>query len=86
MLAVAVWEECIMRKRKLTIELEPDTAAFLDLIHANPSRGETNDFINSLLRQERFRQGYLASHPNGWPRYDLTRPKTARYLFDNHLF
>jgi len=47
--------------RKLIITLDDDTANFLELIRTGGSQEGASAFINSLLRQERFRQGYPAN-------------------------
>jgi hypothetical protein len=46
-------------KKVIRVTLEEDTALFLEQCCARPGDTES-DFINSLLRQERFRQGYPA--------------------------
>jgi hypothetical protein len=46
--------------RNIRISLDEDTAEFLALCRVDDSPQAVNAFINSLLRQERFRQGYAA--------------------------
>jgi hypothetical protein len=45
-------------KKVIRIVLDDDTAAFLERAHDRDSSNDASDFINSLLRQEQFRQGY----------------------------
>ncbi|HEY9686352.1 MAG TPA: hypothetical protein V6C52_05195 [Coleofasciculaceae cyanobacterium] len=47
-------------RRNIQIALDEDTAEFLDLCQTDDSAHAISTFINSLLRQERFRQGYPA--------------------------
>lgn len=49
-----------MRKKVIKIELDEDTQDFLELARLGEAIASVSDFINSLLRQERFRQGYAA--------------------------
>lgn len=53
-----------MRKKAIRVLLDEDTAEFLALAQSNPNANVSN-FINSLLRQERFRQGYPAHAGSG---------------------
>lgn len=46
-------------KKMIQIMLDEDTAEFLTMAQAMPS-SDVSSFFNSLLRQERFRQGYPA--------------------------
>lgn len=49
-------------KKVIKIELDDDTAEFLALARADGGNREVlSAYINSLLRQERFRQGYPAT-------------------------
>ena len=45
-------------KREIRVLLDEDTAQFLEMAGGAQSNAAISDFINSLLRQERFRQGF----------------------------
>lgn len=47
-------------KRVIQVVLDEDTADFLEISQGPQGPKDTSSFINSLLRQERFRQGYPA--------------------------
>lgn len=49
-----------MRKKVIKIALDEDAQDFLELARLGEAIASISDFINSLLRQERFRQGYAA--------------------------
>lgn len=49
-----------MSKKIIQVSLEADTAEFLESARATTTSATISDFINSLLRQERFRQGFSA--------------------------
>lgn len=63
-----------MGKKAIRILLDEDTAEFLALAQSD-ANASMSDFINSLLRQERFRQGYPAHRPGSvnWPT-PITKP------------
>lgn len=44
--------------REIRVLLDEDTAQFLDMARSADSNATVSQFINSLLRQERFRQGF----------------------------
>lgn len=48
-------------KRVIKIALDEDTAEFLEMCRDDATPKAVNAFINSLLRQERYRQGYPSS-------------------------
>lgn len=55
---------------RIVVSLEPDTADFLELARQDPSPQALSRFINSMLRQERFREGYpnpLQTYPSDHP-------------------
>jgi hypothetical protein len=54
-----------MFKKMIQVSLEADTAEFLELARAQTTSETVSDFINSLLRQERFRQGLPAYQEQG---------------------
>ncbi len=56
-----------MRKKMIKISLDEDTQDFLELARLGEAAASISDFINSLLRQERFRQGYAAYKKPGIP-------------------
>lgn len=45
-------------QRQIRVLLDEDTAQFLDMVRGSSGSGTASQFINSLLRQERFRQGF----------------------------
>lgn len=45
-------------KREIRVLLDEDTAQFLEMAGGAQSSAAISDFINNLLRQERFRQGF----------------------------
>lgn len=49
-----------MNKKVIQIALDDDTAEFLEIARSEATTASLSDFINSLLRQERFRQGFPA--------------------------
>lgn len=53
--------------RVIEVELSPDNQEFLMMAHAADSPGGLSEFINSLLWQERFRQGYPMRGPSQTP-------------------
>lgn len=62
----------------LEVELSPDNREFLALTHPLDSPESLGEFINSLLRQERFRQGYPAHSQPQTPLNELnSQPKLA---------
>lgn len=44
-------------KKEIRVVLDEDTAQFLDMARGDQN-ASSSDFINSLLRQERFRRGF----------------------------
>jgi hypothetical protein len=60
-----------MRKH-IQITLDDDTADFLELARTENAPEGISRFINSLLRQERFRQGYPAYHGPHISRHPVT--------------
>lgn len=52
--------------KPIRITLRPETLAFLAAC-SNPNREQMNRFMNSLLRRERFRQGYPPDPPPAPP-------------------
>jgi hypothetical protein len=62
-------------KREIWVLLDEDTAQFLEMAGGAQSNAAISDFMNSLLRQERFRQGFpayfkkprLMKTSNRWP-------------------
>jgi hypothetical protein len=61
-----------VRKKIVQIALDADTAEFLELARSGNATDNISDFINSLLRQERFRQGFPAYHGQGIPAASIT--------------
>lgn len=47
-------------KREIRVLLDEDTVQFLEMARGERANASVSDFINSLLRQERFRQGFPA--------------------------
>ena len=54
-----------MRKKVVQIALDADTIEFLEMARPGTTTDHISDFINSLLRQERFRQGFPAYQGQG---------------------
>jgi hypothetical protein len=52
------WDLGTAMPRMIEIELTPDNQEFLMMAHAEDSPAGLTEFINSLLRQERLRQGF----------------------------
>ncbi len=65
-------------KRTVTITLDADTAAFLELSRAQTGIDDTSAFINTLLRHERFRQGYAARSSTD-PQDSTATPLSQKY-------
>lgn len=69
-------------KRTIQVTLDADTAAFLEFSRAESGLDDTSLFINTLLRHERFRQGFSAhgslehDEPGAYP---LSRKYAERY-------
>jgi hypothetical protein len=64
-----------MSRKTIQISLEEDTAEFLDIARDTSAAASVSDFINSLLRQERFRQGFPAHQGQGQPNGVLSLAK-----------
>lgn len=61
-----------MSKKIIQVSLEADTAEFLEMARATTAAATISDFINSLLRQERFRQGLPAFQQQDHPKRVLS--------------
>jgi hypothetical protein len=65
----------------IEVELSPDNREFLALTLPTDTPESLADFINSLLRQERFRQGYPPHRQPQTPLNELTtQPKRITQL------
>jgi hypothetical protein len=71
--------------RVIEIELTPDNQEFLMMAHAPDNSAGLNEFINSLLRQERLRQGFPMKPVSQTPANNLAlvpkRPTLAKGWF-----
>jgi hypothetical protein len=61
--------------KTIQVSLDADTAEFLDIARHTATAATISDFINSLLRQERFRQGFPAYQGQGHPNSVLSLAK-----------
>ena len=68
------WDLGTLVPKVIEIELSPDNQEFLMMARAADAPDGLNQFINSLLWQERFRQGYAT------PEADQTPSKTGNLL------
>ncbi|WP_373532901.1 hypothetical protein [Vampirovibrio sp.] len=67
-------------KREIRVLLDEDTIQFLEMARGAQQNASISDFINSLLRQERFRRGFppyfkkprLLKARNPWPEKWIT--------------
>jgi len=66
------WDLGTAVPRMIEVELAPDNQEFLMMAHAANSPAGLNEFINSLLRQERLRQGYPMKTGDQTPPKGLT--------------
>jgi hypothetical protein len=66
------WDLGTAMPRMIEIELTPDNQEFLMMAHAEDSPTGLSEFINSLLRQERLRQGFPMPTVTQTPAKNLT--------------
>ncbi len=72
-------------QREIYVLLDEDTAQFLHMAQGSHRPGAVSRFINSLLRQERFRQGFPAYYRQPDPLKHYSTPQEKAMLLRSGL-
>lgn len=72
-------------QREIYVLLDEDTAQFLHMAKGSHSHDAVSRFINSLLRQERFRQGFPAYYRQPESLKPCTTPQEKAMLLRSGL-
>jgi hypothetical protein len=71
-----------MNRKEIRITLDQDTLDFLEWAQNEQTTSTVSDFINSLLRQERFRQGYLPYQSAGISHIKSSLPPIEKAMLE----
>jgi hypothetical protein len=72
-------------QREIYVRLDEDTAQFLEMAKGSHRADAVSQFINSLLRQERFRQGFPPYFKQAEPLRPCSNPQEKRMLLRSGL-